>query len=657
MTTLTDDELRDLHAWWRAANYLSRRPDLPARQPAAAPAAGAPRTSSRGCSGHWGTTPGLNLLWTHLNRLIRERDVERDLPGRARARRPGGGGQRLARGHLQRGLPARRPTTRQGCSALFRQFSFPGGIPSHVAPETPGLDPRGRRARLRPLPRVRRRDGQPRPAGRRGRRRRRVRDRTAGHVLARQQVRRPGARRRGAADPAPQRLQDRQPDRPGPDPPRRAREPAARLRPRGAHRRGRRPDGRAPAAGRGAGHRPTTDPRDPAGRPGGRRPRAAAVADDPAGHPQGLDRPARGRRRAGRGHLARAPGAAGRRPARTTRTARCSRSGCGPTAPRSCSTTTAGWCRELRALAPGGDPADERQPARQRRPAAPAAASCRDFRDHAVDVDGAGRVDPRGRPGCSASTSSTWCATTPTTSGSSGRTRPRPTGSTPSTRSPTRSSPARSSPVDEHLARSGRVVEMLSEHTCQGWLEGYLLTGRHGLFSCYEAFIHLVDSMVNQHAKWLKTTREHRVAPADRLAQLPAHLARLAPGPQRVLPPGPRLHRPRGQQEGRGRPGLPAAGHQHAAVDDAALPGEHALRQRRRGRQAAVVRLAGRRGGRPALRARAGHLGLGVQRRRRPGRGDRLRRRRTDAGGAGRDRASCASTCPTCRCGSSTSST
>ena len=62
--------------------------------------------------------------------------------------------------------------------------------------------------------------------------------------------------------------------------------------------------------------------------------------------------------------------------------------------------------------------------------------------------------------------------------------------------------------VDEHLAHSGRVVEILSEHTCQGWLEGYLLTGRHGLFSCYEAFIHIVDAMLNQHAKWLKTTRE-----------------------------------------------------------------------------------------------------------------------------------------------------
>ncbi|MBX5238226.1 phosphoketolase [Rhizobium sp. NLR22b] len=63
-------------------------------------------------------------------------------------------------------------------------------------------------------------------------------------------------------------------------------------------------------------------------------------------------------------------------------------------------------------------------------------------------------------------------------------------------------------PYDIHLSRDGRVVEVLSEHLCQGWLEGYLLTGRHGLFSCYEAFIHIIDSMFNQHAKWLKVTRE-----------------------------------------------------------------------------------------------------------------------------------------------------
>jgi len=67
---------------------------------------------------------------------------------------------------------------------------------------------------------------------------------------------------------------------------------------------------------------------------------------------------------------------------------------------------------------------------------------------------------------------------------------------------------ARTLASDDHLADDGRVMEVLSEHLCQGWLEGYLLTGRHGLFNCYEAFIHIVDSMFNQHAKWLKVTRD-----------------------------------------------------------------------------------------------------------------------------------------------------
>ena len=96
-------------------------------------------------------------------------------------------------------------------------------------------------------------------------------------------------------------------------------------------------------------------------------------------------------------------------------------------------------------------------------------------------------------------------------------------------------------PTDEGLAPDGRVMEVLSEHLCQGWLEGYLLTGRHGLFNCYEAFIHIIDSMFNQHAKWLKVTRAR--SPGGRpiaVAQLPALVARLAPGPQRLLAPGPR---------------------------------------------------------------------------------------------------------------------
>jgi xylulose-5-phosphate/fructose-6-phosphate phosphoketolase len=70
-----------------------------------------------------------------------------------------------------------------------------------------------------------------------------------------------------------------------------------------------------------------------------------------------------------------------------------------------------------------------------------------------------------------------------------------------------RDSTAEVIPSDDHVAPDGRVMEMLSEHQCQGWLEGYLLTGRHGFFSCYEAFIHIIDSMFNQHAKWLKVTR------------------------------------------------------------------------------------------------------------------------------------------------------
>jgi len=71
-----------------------------------------------------------------------------------------------------------------------------------------------------------------------------------------------------------------------------------------------------------------------------------------------------------------------------------------------------------------------------------------------------------------------------------------------------RVSEARILPTDEHVSRDGRVMEVLSEHMCQGWLEGYLLTGRHGLFNCYEAFIHIVDSMFNQHAKWLESCQQ-----------------------------------------------------------------------------------------------------------------------------------------------------
>ena len=95
-------------------------------------------------------------------------------------------------------------------------------------------------------------------------------------------------------------------------------------------------------------------------------------------------------------------------------------------------------------------------------------------------------------------------------------------------------------PGDDHLAPQGRVMEVLSEHLCQGWLEGYLLTGRHGLFNCYEAFTHIVDSMFNQHAKWLKVTRELDWRAPVSSFNVPAVEPRLAAGPQRLLAPGPR---------------------------------------------------------------------------------------------------------------------
>ena len=142
-------------------------------------------------------------------------------------------------------------------------------------------------------------------------------------------------------------------------------------------------------------------------------------------------------------------------------------------------------------------------------------------------------------------------------------------------------------PNDDHLAPEGRVMEVLSEHLCEGWMEGYLLTGRHGLFNCYEAFIHIVDCDVQPARQVAQGHQRHPLAHAHRLAELPADLARVAPGPQRLLAPGPRLHRPRRQQEGGGDPRLPAAGHQHAALRHGPLPAQPPERQRRRRRQAA----------------------------------------------------------------------
>ena len=120
---------------------------------------------------------------------------------------------------------------------------------------------------------------------------------------------------------------------------------------------------------------------------------------------------------------------------------------------------------------------------------------------------------------------------------------------------------------------------MLSEHQCQGWLEGYLLTGRHGFFSCYEAFIHIIDSMFNQHAKWLKVCKHipwrRPIASLNYL--LSSHVWRQDHNGFSHQDPG--LHRSCRQQEGRGRPRLPAARCQLPAVGHGSLPAQPQLRQ------------------------------------------------------------------------------
>lgn len=227
-TVLGAEELKALDAHWRAANYLAVGQIYLMGNPLLTeelrPAHIKPRLL-----GHWGTSPGLNLVHTHLNRVIKARDLSALCiwgPGH-------GGPAVLANAWLEGSYSAVYPDVSRdaaGMERLFRQFSFPGGVPSHVAPETPGSIHEGG-ARLLPRARLRR---SPRQSGAPGRlcdRRRRGRDRTACRLLALQQIPRPGGRRRGAADPPPQRLQDRQPDGPVPAARGRTRRSAAWIRP------------------------------------------------------------------------------------------------------------------------------------------------------------------------------------------------------------------------------------------------------------------------------------------------------------------------------------------------------------------------------------------------------------------------------------------
>ena len=194
-------------------------------------------------------------------------------------------------------------------------------------------------------------------------------------------------------------------------------------------------------------------------------------------------------------------------------------------------------------------------------------------------------------------------------------------------------------PADDHVSPDGRVMEVLCEHLCQGWLEGYLLTGRHGLFNSYEAFIHIVDSMFNQHAKWLKTTRQipwrRPIASLNYL--LSSHVWRQDHNGFSHQDPGFIDHVVNKKAEII-RVYLPPDANCLLSVADHCLRSRHYVNVVVAGKQPSLDYLT-MDGGDRALHARHRHLGLGVHRRRRRARRRaRLRRRHPDAGDGRRRR-------------------
>jgi xylulose-5-phosphate/fructose-6-phosphate phosphoketolase len=486
---MTDDDFRLLDAYWRAADYLSVGQiyllDNPLLREPLQPAHVKPRLL-----GHWGTTPGLNFLYTHLNRAIRERDLDAIFvcgPGH-------GGPAVVAQSYLEGTYTELYPhITRDECGlrALFRQFSFPGGIPSHAAPETPGSIHEGGELGyalshaygaafddpgLTVACVVGDGEAETGPLATSWHSNKLANPETDGRVL-------PILHLNGYKIANPTVL---------------ARIPAEEL----------------VSLLRGYGHVPlvfTAGFEEEDVLSIHRRfvelldralddPRATIVFRTPKGWtgPREVDGlQVEGTWRAHQVPLAevRTNEAHRRQLEEWLRSYR----------PEELFDDGGALREELVPLAPHGE---------RRMSANPKAngglvlrdLDLPDFRRFAVDV---------GEPG-SATAEATrvlggWL--TEVVRANPENFRIFGPDETASNRLDAvyevtdKQWNARVEPVDEHLAPSGRVVEMLSEHQCQGWLEGYLLTGRHGLFNCYEAFIHIVDSMFNQHAKWLKVTR------------------------------------------------------------------------------------------------------------------------------------------------------
>ena len=360
---LGPDELRHLDAWWRAANYLAVGQiyliDNPLLREPLRPEHVKPRLL-----GHFGTVPGLNLSYAHANRAIVARDLDAVFVAGPGHGGPGPNACAWLEGTTSE-VDDDVSRDERGMTALFRRFSFPGGVPSHCAPETPGSFHEGGELGYSLAARVRR-GARPPGTGRvLRRRRRRGRDRAAGDQLALQ----PSSStptRDGAVLPilAPQRVQDRQPDAAGPHPRRtscsRCSAGTATTRivvagddPAHVHQE------MASARSTPASTRIAARVRQ--------RVDVGRVADDRAAHAEGLDVPAGGRRRS------RSRERSGRtrcrcpRLAPTTSTGGCSRRGCAPYRPEELFDDEGRPCPEVRDFPPSGDATDEREPGRERR--------------------------------------------------------------------------------------------------------------------------------------------------------------------------------------------------------------------------------------------------------------------------------------------------
>ena len=486
---MNSDDLQRLDAYWRAANYLSVGQiyllDNPLLREPLLPEHVKPRLL-----GHWGTTPGLNFIYTHLNRTIRERDLDAIF-----VTGPGHGGPAVvAQSYLEGTYTELYPhigRDEAGLRELFRQFSFPGGIPSHAAPETPGSIHEGGELgyalshaygaafdnpRLLVACVVGDGEAETGPLATSWHSNKFMHPEHDGRVL-------PILHLNGYKIANPTLL---------------ARIPEDELR----------------SLLRGYGHEPVFftagfDDEDVLAIHGRFADTVDHALDDPRAMivfrtPKGWTGP-----KEVDGVQVEGTWRAHQVPLAETRTNDAHRAQLEEWLrsyrPEELFDTDGALVSELAALPPQG----ERRMSGN--PKANGGLLLRDlelpdFREFAVEVE-----TPATAYGEATRVLGRWLGEVVRRNGETFRIfGPDETASNrldAVLEVTDKQWEAAIEPVDEHLGRSGRVVEMLSEHQCQGWLEGYLLTGRHGLFNCYEAFIHIVDSMFNQHAKWLKVTR------------------------------------------------------------------------------------------------------------------------------------------------------